>query len=195
MLVGHLSPQYTLAGAASPELIAQPVWTFPIVEKYCRELSQDCIPMRKLSEVEEAKALMTEAVEWSVMRWLREKKRVRKAADKANDALDALEQEIKREWSAELTAAYGELLPASSKQPRVKKDNDSISAEIRLAARQIKLADEQAYRAHMDAEETFDEAEKQLSTRLAREGATKAIASWELHEAAIRKAEAAVQKR
>lgn len=151
--------------------------------------------MRKLTEVEEAKALMTEAVEWSVMRWLREKKRVRKAADKANDTLDALEQEIKRGWSAELTAAYGELLPASSKQPRVKQDNNSISAETRLAARQIKQADEQAYRAHMDAEETFDEAEKQLSTRLAREGATKAIASWELHEAAIRKAEAAVQKR
>lgn len=151
--------------------------------------------MRKLTEVEEAKALMTEAVEWSVMRWLREKKRVRKAADKANDALDALEQEIKRGWSAELTAAYGELLPASPKPPRVKKDNDSISAEIRLAARQIKQADEQAYRAHMDAEETFDEAEKQLSTRLAREGASKAIASWELHESAIRKAEAAIPKR
>lgn len=151
--------------------------------------------MRKLTEVEDAKALMALAVEWSVMKWLREKKRVRKTADKANDALDALEQEIKRGWSAELTAAYGELLPASSKPPRVKKDNDSISAEIRLAARQVKQADEQAYRAHMDAEETFDEAEKQLSTRLAREGASKAIASWELHESAIRKAEAAIPKR
>ena len=134
------------------------------------------------------------------MRWLREKKRVRKAADTANDALDALEQEIKRGWSAELTAAYGELLPASSKaaagrQAHAKNDTDSISAETRLAARQIKQADEQAYRAHMDAEETFDEAEKQLSTRLAREGAAKAIASWELHESAIRKAEAALQKR
>lgn len=149
--------------------------------------------MRQLTEVEDAKALMTEAVEWSVMRWLREKKRVRKAADKANDALDALEQEIKRAWSAELTAAYGELLPASSKQPRAK--NDSISAEIKLTARHIKQADDQAYRAHMDAEETFDEAERQLSTRLAREGASKAIASWELHESAIRKAEAALQKR
>lgn len=151
--------------------------------------------MRKLTEVEDAKALMSEAVEWSVMRWLREKKRVRKAADKANDALDALEQEVKRSWSSELTAAYGELLPASSKQPRAKNDNDSISAEIRLAARHIKHADDQAYRAHMDAEETFDEAERQLSTRLAREGAAKAIASWELHESAIRKAEAALQKR
>jgi hypothetical protein len=77
----------------------------------------------------------------------------------------------------------------------VKKDSDGISAEIRLAARQIKQADDHAYRAHMDAEETFDEAEKELSTRLAREGASKAIASWELHESAIRKAEAALQKR
>jgi hypothetical protein len=155
--------------------------------------------MRKLTEVEDAKALMTEAVEWSVMRWLREKKRVRKAADKANDALDALEQEVKRAWSSELSAAYDELLSASSnaagRQPRMKKNTDAISADIRLAARQIKQADDQAYRAHMDAEDTFDEAEQQLSTRLAREGASKAIASWELHESAIRKAEAAVQKR
>jgi hypothetical protein len=156
--------------------------------------------MRKLTEVEDAKALMTEAVEWSVMKWLREKKRVRKAADKANDALDALEQETKRSWSPELTAAYDELRPASSnaaagRQAPAKNNTDSIPPEIKLAARQIRQADEQAYRAHMDAEETFDEAERQLSTRLAREGASKAIASWELHESAIRKAEAALQKR
>jgi hypothetical protein len=44
----------------------------------------------------------------------------------------------------------------------------------------------------MDAEETFDEAERQLSTSLAREGCRKAIQSWELHEKAIRRAEALV---
>ena len=152
--------------------------------------------MRKLTEVEDAKALMTEAVEWSVMKWLREKKKVRKAADKANDALDALEKEVKRAWNAELTAAYNDLVNASAApQPRPKKDSDAIPPEIRLAARQVKHADDQAYRAHIDAEKTFDEAERQLSTRLAREGCSKAIASWELHESAIRKAEAAVQKR
>jgi hypothetical protein len=43
--------------------------------------------MRKLAEVDEAKALMTEGLNWSVMKWLREKKRVRRTADKANDAL------------------------------------------------------------------------------------------------------------
>lgn len=148
--------------------------------------------MRKLTEVEQAKELMSEAVEWSVMKWLREKKKVRKIADKANDALDALENEIKVSWSGELRAAYDELL-ATPTQRGSSQDGQSIPEAIRLAARQIKQADDKAYRAHMDAENTFDEAERQLSTRLAREGCSKAIASWELHEAAIRKAEAAMR--
>jgi hypothetical protein len=42
----------------------------------------------------------------------------------------------------------------------------------------------------MDAEHTFDEAERLLSTSLAREGCQKAIRSWDLHEKAIRRAEA-----
>ena len=40
--------------------------------------------MRKLAEVEDAKALMTEPMGWSVVKWLSQKKRVRKAADLAN---------------------------------------------------------------------------------------------------------------
>ncbi len=40
--------------------------------------------MRQLREVEEAKAVMREGMEWSVIRWLKEKKRVRKIADRAN---------------------------------------------------------------------------------------------------------------
>jgi hypothetical protein len=51
--------------------------------------------MEKLKEVETARALMTEAVSWSVMKWLREKKRVRKAADQANAVLDQLSQTIR----------------------------------------------------------------------------------------------------
>ena len=42
--------------------------------------------MDKLPEVETAKALMNEAVTWSVMKWLREKNRVRQTADRANAA-------------------------------------------------------------------------------------------------------------
>ena len=137
--------------------------------------------MRKLPEVEEAKALMTEAAEWSVMKWLREKKRVRKAADRANDALDQLSNETKLLWPAELRATYGALAEdARDKQ---------ADTEIPNAVKQVKRADDEAFDAHLDAEKTFDEAERQLSTGMAREGCRKAIYSWELHEKAIRMAE------
>jgi hypothetical protein len=43
--------------------------------------------MRKLNEVEEAKALKDEAKDWGVWKWLWEKSRVRAAADRAVDAL------------------------------------------------------------------------------------------------------------
>lgn len=144
--------------------------------------------MRKLTEVEQAKELMAEAVEWSVMKWLREKKRVRRVADKANDALDALEKEVKGSWSSEMRVAYDELCTTGGAA-----NQNGNSEAARQAARQIKRADDKACRAHMDAENTFDEAERQLSTRLAREGCSRAIASWELHEAAIRKAEGAMK--
>jgi len=131
--------------------------------------------MRKLTEVEEAKALMNEATEWSVMRWLREKKRVRKAADRADDALDQLVRETKLLWPEELRAAYDATAQADAK--------------IANAVKAVKRADEEAARARRDARTTFDEAERQLSTSMAREGCRKAIYSWELHEKAIRTAE------
>lgn len=137
--------------------------------------------MRKLPEVEEAKALMAEALEWSVMKWLKEKKRVRKTADRANDALDQLSKETKLLWPDELRAAYGRLARNTSRE--------KPDAEIPNAVKQAKRADDEAFRARMDAENTFDEAERQLSASMAREGCRKAIYSWELHEKAIRIAE------
>lgn len=137
--------------------------------------------MRKLPEVEEAKALMAEALEWSVMKWLKEKKRVRKTADRANDALDQLSKETKLLWPDELRAAYGGLARNTSRE--------KPDAEIPNAVKQVKRADDEAFRARMDAENTFDEAERQLSASMAREGCRKAIYSWELHEKAIRIAE------
>ena len=50
--------------------------------------------MEKIPAVETAKSLMNDAVTWSVMKWLREKKTVRKIADQANAALDQLDQEV-----------------------------------------------------------------------------------------------------
>ncbi|MGI9100900.1 MAG: hypothetical protein ACR2IF_00520 [Terriglobales bacterium] len=138
--------------------------------------------MRELPEVKEAKALMTEAVSWSVVKWLQEKKRVRKTADRANDALDALDQEVKATWSAELKSAY-----------EAAKTNNTAGSDLGRLARQLYQADDAAYRMHEDAEETFDRAERKLSTMMAREGCQKAIRSWELHEQAIRKSESAAQ--
>ena len=153
--------------------------------------------MRKLAEVEDAKALMTEAMGWSVVKWLSEKKRVRKTADLANAALDQLDQEIKACWNDELKAAYGELGGNSgggAQQPHKQTASD-IDPQVMLLAKKLKESDEEAYRVRMDAEDTFDEAEKKLSTRLARDGCRKAIDSWELHEQAIRKSEAVIGTR
>lgn len=133
--------------------------------------------MSRLPEVEEAVAVMTEGAEWSVMKWLGQKKRVRRIADRANAALTAREEEVKRGWSAEMQAAYA-------------KTGNGLAAETAFAAKGVRQADEEARRAHDEAEATFDEAERQLSAGLAREGCRQAIRSWELHERAIHKAAA-----
>jgi len=154
--------------------------------------------MNKLPEVETAKALMTEATTWSVMKWLREKKRVRTTADMANAALDQRSETTKARWSDGLRAAYGELgsqTDGSAAKTQRKQLPGAIDPEAQLIAKKVKEADDEAYRARMDAEETFDEAERQLSTSMAREGCRKAIHGWELHEKAIRQAEAAIHAR
>ena len=150
--------------------------------------------METIPEVETAKALMTEAVSWSVMKWLREKKRVRKTADQANAILDQLNQTVKNRWPNGVRVAYAALVVHGSGKVSVPQATPPpvLDRQLRLSAKKVKEADDAAYRARMDAEETFDEAERQLSTSLAREGCRKAIQSWDLHEKAIRKAEALV---
>jgi len=137
---------------------------------------------------------MAEAVDWSVFRWLLEKHRVRGTADQANAALDEMNRAVKARWRSDVKAAYKEL-SAKASNPAARRQADAgtqtIDAEVRLLAKKVKDADEAAHRARMDAENTFDEAEAQLNTGLAREGCQKAIRSWELHEKAIRAAEAA----
>ena len=165
--------------------------------------------MKKLPEVEQAKALMADAMGWSVMKWLREKKEVRRAADLANAALDQMEEKTKARWNNGLQAAYASLAdppaargeadpPAGRKADRGGGGKSAAEAATRvggdmlLMAKKIKAADGEAGRARMEAEKTFDDAEKQLSTSMAREGCRKAIHSWELHEKAIALAESAV---
>lgn len=151
--------------------------------------------MRKLAQVEIAKSLMTEAMTWSVMKWLREKKKVRRAADEANAALDQLSLQLKQGWPEDIRAAYKTLLEQSTAKRQGANKGSGISSGAKsdavlawkIVVEKIKDADDEAYRARMIAEEAFDEAEKKLSTRLAREGCAKAIRSWELQEEAIEK--------
>jgi hypothetical protein len=154
--------------------------------------------MEKLPEVATARALMTEAMAWSVMKWLREKKRVRKTADQANAALDQLSARTRQRWPDPIRNAY-ELLVASAAGTATAQEQQKprpvIAADATLMAKSMKESDDEALRARMDAEAAFDLAEKQLSTRLAREGCQKAIHSWDLHEKAIRKAEAVIRSK
>jgi len=156
--------------------------------------------MRKLIEVEEARALMTQAKEWGVWRWLWEKSRVRATADRAVDALTEAEKKVKASWSDDLKKAYRELealaslngnLKGKHRYEKAKEEAKDVDPEIKRAVARVKEADDEAERARLDAEDTFDEAERRLSSDMAREGAEKAMGSWDLREKAIRKAEAA----
>jgi len=160
--------------------------------------------MQKLAEVEEAKELMRAATEWSLWRWLIEKGRVRATADRAVAALDAAEKRVKSAWDDDLRRAYRELgsQSATGRSSKSKRPAEAAGREARvtdprtrLAVQGVKEADDEAEAARLDAETTFDEAERQLNTGLARQGAQKAIDSWELREKAIRKAESVTRRK
>jgi hypothetical protein len=131
--------------------------------------------MAKLIEVEKARALMLEAIDWSVMKWLTEKKRVRRTADKANEVLNSVELEIHAQWSPGFKAAY--------------EKSGAVSQENGRLARKIREEHDAANRLRLQAEDTFDAAEKRLSTAMAREGCRQAIEGWDHHVEAIRLAE------
>lgn len=149
--------------------------------------------MSKLAAVRNAKTLMTEAMDWSVFKWLWEKSSVRQTADDANAALDRLNKKTKSQWGEALKAAYQQMATdGRNKRNHPEPTSFSSDPQILQALKTVKEMDDRAHAARMDAEATFDEAERRMSTDLAREGCRKAIRSWELHEKAIRAAEALV---
>ena len=160
--------------------------------------------MQKLIPVEESRALMNEAKDWSVWRWLIEKRRVRAVADKATEALNEAERKVKSSWSDDLKKAYREVeLEASlNGNPKVKRlyekakeEAKHVDPEIKLAVRKVKQADDETENTRLDAEATFEEGERRLSAAMAREGAQKALDTYDLHERAIRKAEAVARRK
>ena len=148
--------------------------------------------MRKLEAVEEAKALLNEAKDWGTWRWLTEKKRVRAAADAAWADLEEVEKNVKGSWGDDLRKAYRELQLASKKSAEEAKN---IDPEIKAFAERLKAEDDEAFRARMTAEDTFDEAERKLSTTLAQQGSEQAVAAYEMREKFIRRAEAAARRK
>lgn len=156
--------------------------------------------MRKLAAVEEARAVMRDGMEWGVWKWLLEKRRVREVADRATAALDEADRRTKATWSDDLKKAYQELVDQEKRKRNRRPVNDrnpetaNVAPEVRLAAERVKEADDEAERARLDAEGTFDEAERQMSTELAREGARKALQTYDLRETAICKSESATRR-
>lgn len=155
--------------------------------------------MKKLEAVENARAVMTQGLEWGVFKWLMEKPKVRKIADLATDALNNAEDSVKATWSDELKLAFNHLATQESDEPRRKKNGKAvpkgIDPELLAVVRGVFEADEETETMRLDAEDTFAEGERKLSVAMAREGARKALATYDLHEKAIRKAEAAGRKK
>jgi hypothetical protein len=157
--------------------------------------------MKKLPEVEDARAIMTLGMEWGVWKWLMEKKRVRGIADQARAALDDAEMKIKLTWGDDLKIAYNQLVSENGEARHARSKTKTADAtpakiadpKILDSVTRVKQADDDAYNAHEDAEDAFAEAERKMSTSMAREGARKALEAYDLHEAAIRKAEALVR--
>jgi len=159
--------------------------------------------MKKLPAVEDARAVMTEGTEWGVWKWLMEKKRVRGLADKARAALDDLEMKVKLTWSDDLKLAYNQVVSEDGDAKRARrktKDHkpagaSGADAKTLAAVKRVAEADDEAYNAHEDAEDAFAEAERKMSTSMARDAARKALVAYDLHEAAIRKAEALAREK
>jgi hypothetical protein len=156
--------------------------------------------MKKLEAVEESRAIMTAGKEWGVFKWLMEKRRVRIIADKATAALNEAEDSVKATWSDELKRAYNYLATQDGDARKGKKgakakEDAKFDPEILAIAQKVLEADEETEIQRLDAEETFAEGERQMSTAMAREGAGKALATYDLHEKAIRKAEAAAKQK
>jgi hypothetical protein len=159
--------------------------------------------MRKLVQVEEAKSLLEAAKDWGVWKWLTEKNTVRQTADTAWEAFDELEKEVRSAWSDDLRKAYAELAAeaelaeggaaAKRKYDKAKKDAADVHPKIKAVAQKLKEGDDEAHRVRMEAERMFDEAEKRMSTSMAKEASQVAIDAYNLREKAVRKAETAAR--
>lgn len=155
--------------------------------------------MHRMQAVDTARQIMTEGQEWSVVRWLFEKRRVRLAADEATAALAEAREQANSAWSEDLVKAYAEAAAeagasdgakARRAYEKAREAARNIEPAVRETAQRIREADAAAYSATMEAEEMFAAAERSMSGAIARDAARRALESYDLREKAIRKAEA-----
>jgi hypothetical protein len=160
--------------------------------------------MQKLPAVEEAKALFEEAKDWGVWRWLTEKRLARSTADAAWEALDECERKVKAAWEEDLQKAQREVdaLAAAEadgrarrKYEKAREEARAVDSETKETIRKLKEFDDECYKARMAAEAQFDEADRRMSTSMAREGSQMAIDAWLMREKFIRKLEAVGRKK
>jgi hypothetical protein len=160
--------------------------------------------MQKIPAVEEARELFQVARNWAVWRWLFEKKKARRTADAAVEAFDEVEKKVKAGWTEDMRKAYREAEAEAAvdgnarsrhRYEKAQQEARDVPEELKMAVRRVKEADDRAYEARMDAERIFEEAEKQLSAALSRQGAERALESWDLREKAIRRAEAVARRK
>ena len=144
------------------------------------------VAMVKLAPVEDAKTLFNEAKDWSVWRWLTEKKRARTTADAAWEALEACEEQVKAGWAENWRQAYGH--PKSRRHA-------ALDPETQAALQHLHEVDAEASQARDAAEAQFEEADRSMSTGMACVGAQMALDAWALREKVIRKAEALARKK
>jgi hypothetical protein len=151
--------------------------------------------MKTLPEVDKAKELMNAAVDWSAFKWLMEKSLLRQTADSASAALDNLDRSVKARWSDDARATYNELVAttANERQQHPTTASSRPNSQLLLLIEKVVQADQLAREARIRAQKTFDDAEKQVNISLAKDGCKQAIHFWELHENAIRAAEAVEQ--
>jgi hypothetical protein len=141
--------------------------------------------MQKVPAVEEAKTLLESAKDWGVWKWLTDKQKMRSAADHAWEVLDEVEEKVRGAWPEELQKAYADLSGTA------KRKGKAADAELKAQAGKLKEARDQAHAIRMDAENMFVEAEKKMSTGMARDAAQKAIEAFVAREKLIRKFETA----
>lgn len=144
--------------------------------------------------------MFTEAQNWSLWRWLLEKSKVQATADAATAALDAAEKKAMAAWGDDLKKAYRELEAAASVDgnhrghrhyEKAKEEAKDVPAAVKAAAQRVKEAMDKGHAVRRDAEDTFVLAERRMSSSVAREGALKALQTYDLREKAIRRAESA----